>query len=190
VGYWGDFVLARSDRPLAELPPFLARPGCSDEDEDCLHMCAERSGGWQTAQVCHFLPGGNYGWWLGELAGVTGFPVMIGSVADSGTCQVRGLAPSGDGWETFLAPERAAEEGLLDDDEDADDEGEDAAQRLLDAVPGTADQIARWAAEAGFRADAERIRRILVREADPFVEDIFFELIDACGLPELISDDQ
>jgi hypothetical protein len=30
MGYWGDFVLARSEGPLAELPPFLVRPGCSD----------------------------------------------------------------------------------------------------------------------------------------------------------------
>jgi hypothetical protein len=60
MGYWGDLVLARSDRPLSELTPFLARPGCCDGDDDCLTMCADRSGGWQTAQVCHYRPGDDW----------------------------------------------------------------------------------------------------------------------------------
>lgn len=110
-------------------------------------------------------------------------------------CQVRGLAPSGVAWEGFLDPQATAASGVLDYDADTDgDSGdeteEDAAQRLLDAVPGTADQIVRWAAEAGLRADADALRGILVREADPFVEDIFFDFIDACGLPGLILSDQ
>jgi hypothetical protein len=189
MGYWGDFVLVRSDRPLAELPPFLARPGCSDEDNDCLTLCQSRPGGWQTAQVCHYLPGDDYQWWLSELVAATGSPAMIATVADSGICQVRALAPSGAGWETFLDPRSAAlpeflDYYLADDGEGASETGEDAAQRLLDGVPGTADQIARWAAEAGFRSDTEALRGILVQEAEPFVEDIFFHLIDACGLPD------
>ena len=28
VGFWGDFVLARSDGPVAGLAPFAVRPGC------------------------------------------------------------------------------------------------------------------------------------------------------------------
>lgn len=190
MGYWGDFVLVRSDRPLAELSPVLARPGCSDEDDDCLALCQVRPGGWQTAQVCHYLPGDDYPWWLSELVAATGSPVMIATVADSGICQVRALAPSRAGWDTFLGPRSAALPEFLDcyladtEGETEGETGEGAAQRLLDTVPATADQIARWAAEAGFRADTEALRGILLQEADPFVEDIFFHLIDACGLPD------
>ncbi|HEY3904575.1 MAG TPA: hypothetical protein VGM14_11770, partial [Streptosporangiaceae bacterium] len=56
-------------------------------------------------------------------------------------------------------------------------------QRVLDAAPQTAEQIAGWAAQAGFQADAEAVRGLLITGSDPFVEDIFFDLIDACGLP-------
>ncbi len=210
MGYWGDFVVARSDGPLAELPPFVARPGCSDDDKDCLTVCQVRPGGWQTAQMCHYLPGDDYQWWLKALVAATGSPVLIATVVDSGICQVRALAPSGTAWETFLDPRSSALPDFLDyylmdedgegsdadggDDDDADDDdgdddggggggGEAAVERLLADVPATADQVARWAAEAGFRADTGALRAILGSEADPFVEDIFFQLIDACGLP-------
>ncbi|TFV32060.1 hypothetical protein E4K10_14520 [Streptomyces sp. T1317-0309] len=54
---------------------------------------------------------------------------------------------------------------------------------MLADVPGTAERIALWAAESGFSADREALRGVLSRRADPFAEDLFFELIDACGLP-------
>jgi hypothetical protein len=113
VGYWGDFVVARSDRPLAELAPFATKPGCSDGDADCFVACNERPGGWQIVQVCHYLPGEDYDWWLTELVGATGCPVMIATVADSGTAMIQGLAPSGADWMTFLDPETADAEGML-----------------------------------------------------------------------------
>jgi hypothetical protein len=50
-------------------------------DDDRLIMCTERPGGWQTAQVCHYLSGDDYHWWLSEFVAATGFPVMIASVA-------------------------------------------------------------------------------------------------------------
>ncbi|HET7017094.1 MAG TPA: hypothetical protein VFI65_24440 [Streptosporangiaceae bacterium] len=192
MGYWGDFVLARSAGPLAELAPFVTKPGCSDGHTDCLHVCEERPGGWQTVQLCHYLPGDDYDWWLSELVAATGAPVMIATVADSAMGQLRGLAPSGAEWTTFLDPESADAEGMLDylSDPDGDFEGEPegaAVQRVLDAAPETADRIAGWAAEAGFQADVESVRQLLVQERDPFVEDLFFELITACGLPEIDS---
>jgi hypothetical protein len=60
----------------------------------------------------------------------------------------------------------------------------------FDAVPGTTDQVAGWAAEAGLRADTQALRGILIQEADPFVEDIFFHLIDGCGLPDPLPGEQ
>ncbi len=192
MGYWGDFVVARSDRPLGELAPFVTKPGCSDGDADFIVACEERSGGWQTMQLCHFLPGDDYDWWLNELVAATGAPVMIATVADSATSMIRGLAPSGAQWSSFLDPESADAEGMLDYLADPDGECEDepdgaAIQRVLDAAPETAEQIAGWAAEAGLRADVEAIRGLLVAESDPFVEDILWDLLDACGLPETPS---
>jgi hypothetical protein len=192
LGYWGDLVLLRSDRPLAELPPFLDRPGCSDEHDDCLTLCEARPGGWQTVQVCHYLPGADYQWWLRGLVAASGAPVMILTVADSGVGLLRALAPAGAGLETFLDPNSDGLPEFLDyyrteDDGDGDDGdgegGHDAVQRLLDEVPATADSLASWAAEAGFHADTAAIRRTLVKEADPFVENNFIQLINDCGLP-------
>ncbi|HEY3904449.1 MAG TPA: hypothetical protein VGM14_11140, partial [Streptosporangiaceae bacterium] len=178
MGYWGDFVVARSGQPLGELAPFATKPGCSDGDQDCLSVCQQRPGGWQTVQVCHFLPGEDYDWWLTELVAATGAPVMIATVADSAMSQIRGLAPSGAGWMSFLDPESADGEGMLDYLADPDGEWEDepdgaAVQRVLDAAPQTAEQIAGWAAQAGFQADAEAVRGLLITGSDPFVEDIF-----------------
>ena len=182
--------MARSDRPLGELAPFATKPGCSDGDTECLSVREQRPGGWQTGQVCHYLPGDDYDWWLHELVAATGAPVMIFTVADSAMGQLRGQAPSGASWMTFLDPESADAEGMLDylADPDGDFDGEPegaAVQRVLDGAPETADRIAGWAAEAGFGADTEAIRDLLMTESDPFVEDIFFDLLAACGFPEL-----
>lgn len=184
MGYWGDFVLVRSDGPLAQLSPFAARPGCSDDDKDCLSLCHARPGGWQTVQVCHYLPGDDYGWWLRELVAASGSFAVIATVVDSGICQVRALAPSGDALDTFLDPHSGALPEFLDYYlEDEGEAGDDAIDRLLSSVPGNADQLTRWAAQAGFDADTAALRAALVEEADPFVEDVFFQLIEALGLP-------
>ncbi|MEW1908046.1 hypothetical protein AB0442_06240 [Kitasatospora sp. NPDC085895] len=95
----------------------------------------------------------------------TGAPVLFASVMDSDVCQVRGPAPSGLRWSTYLDPVMAADHGIPE------------------PPPGAAALIARRAAEAGCGADPAALAEILVRRADPFVEDLVFELIDSCGFP-------
>ena len=91
---------------------------------------------------------------------------MLASVMDSDMCDVSGLTPSGVSWSTCLDPAMAADYGI---------EVPDASD--------TADQIAAWSVEAGCGADLDTLVDVLTKAQDPFVEDLLFELIDACGLP-------
>ncbi|MFJ4844068.1 MULTISPECIES: hypothetical protein [unclassified Streptomyces] len=166
MGYSGDFVLARSDSSLRDLPAFDDPEWCIEEQADYFHECRPRPGGWQTLQVNDYLPENDDDRWLHRLVAATGSPVMIASVMDSGVCHVRGLTPSGVAWSTFLDP---VEDGRV--------------RSLLADVPKAADRIALWAAEGAFIADREALRAVLTKRADPLVEDLFFELVDACGLP-------
>ena len=172
MGFSGDFVLVRSDRPLLEAKLF--ETGCAEGHVECLTACRPRPGGWQTVQVHHGLRGddmGNgadYAHWLRTLVEATDSPVLIATVMDSDLCEVRGLAPSGLRWTTLLDPVMAADYGV--------------------PVPtgghtAVAERVAAWAGEAGFHADSEALHAVLTKRADPFVEDLIFELIDAAGLP-------
>lgn len=49
-------------------------------------------------------------------------------------------------------------------------------------VPETAQQIGAWSAEARCVADRATIIEVLTKRAEPFAEDLFFDLIGACGL--------
>ncbi|WP_431960932.1 hypothetical protein [Actinacidiphila sp. bgisy160] len=163
---------------------------CIDERADYFHECSpRRPGGWQTLQVNDHLPENDDDRWLRRLVTATGSPVMIASIMDSDVCYVRGLTPSGVTWSAFLDPVMAADYEVSgpppsEDDAPPGETDRDRSIRwLLADVPENTEQIADWAAEAGFTANRDALRMVLVKRADPFVEDLFFELIDACGLP-------
>lgn len=189
MGYSGDFVLLRSDSSLSDLRIFDDPEWCVEDRAEHFHECRPRPGGWQTFQVHDCLPENDDDRWLSRLVTATGSPVMIASVVDSDVCYVRGLTPSGVAWSTFLDPVMAADYAVSvpPPSQDEAPPGETDRDRrvrwLLADVPGTAERIALWAAESGFSADREALRGVLSRRADPFAEDLFFELIDACGLP-------
>ncbi|WP_329129508.1 hypothetical protein OG552_03605 [Streptomyces sp. NBC_01476] len=170
MGFSGDFVVARSDQPLLELPPFAAGAVCGTcGGDDCSGPYEVRPGGWQTLRIQHGPMTDDVPAWLDTLAAATGAPALLGRVADSGLCQVWGTAVSGASWTTFLDPVLAARHGIP---------VPDAAE-----VPRTARRIAAWAAEAGCAADHGALLSVLTRRADPFAADLFRELVDACGLP-------
>lgn len=189
MGYSGDFVLARSGSSLAELPVFDDPGWCADEHAGRFHPCRSRLGGWQTLQADDWLPENDDDRWLHRLVTATGSPVMIASVVDSDVCYVRGLTPSGAAWSAFLDPVMAAEYEVSvplssqDEAPPGETDGDRRVRRMLAEVPGTVERIADWAAEAGFTADREALRAVLTKRADPLVEDLFMELVDACGLP-------
>jgi hypothetical protein len=179
MGFSGDFVLARSDRPLTELPPFATGASGRAGEGDCFHPCADRAGGWRTLQIHRGLATDDLPGWLRGLVAVTGAPALLARVVDSDMCQVWGVAPSGASWTSFLDPVQAAEY--------------DIPVPGPDEVRGNAGRIAGWAAEAGFTADRAALLSALTRRSDPFVEDLFFELVDACGLPPVdpgLTDEQ
>jgi hypothetical protein len=169
MGFSGDFVLARSERPLLELAAFGADDVCGACGGACVHRCDARPGGWQTVQFGHELLTESRRRWLRELVAQTGAPALVALVFDSDVCQVWGESPSGASWTVFLDPVMAADYDI--------------------PIPGpeqvreAAGRIVAWAAEAGFAADRDALLGVLSRRADPFVEDLFFALIDACGLP-------
>ncbi|WP_052434309.1 hypothetical protein [Streptacidiphilus melanogenes] len=167
MGFTGDFVLARSDVPLRERALFAS--GCTDGHLDCVSSCRSRPGGWQTLQIHHGVRDDSLAAFQ-ELVHDTAAPILIANVMDSDVCQVRGLTPSGARWSTFLDPPVAADYGIPE------------------PAPGAAADITRWAAEAGFTADAEALAAVLTKRADPFVETLLFELIDACGFPTGLPD--
>ncbi|PJN23728.1 hypothetical protein CG736_20870 [Kitasatospora sp. CB02891] len=49
--------------------------------------------------------------------------------------------------------------------------------------PGAAEHITRWAAEAGCTADPVALAEVLAKRAHSLVDDLIFDLIDACGFP-------
>ncbi|MFG2692658.1 hypothetical protein [Kitasatospora sp. NPDC048407] len=162
MGFTGEFVLARSDRPLRELAVFAA--GCAEGHADCVTDCWPRPGGWQTLQILHGLRDNSLRPFR-QLVDTSGAPVLLANVMDSDVCEVVGLAPSGARWSTMLDPVMAADYGIPQPE------------------PGAAEQITRWAAEAGFAADPVALAEVLAKRADPFVEELVFDLIDACGFP-------
>lgn len=165
MGFFGDFVLARSDRPLLEDALFGIGFTCGEAHAECVRVCQQYEGGWQTLQIHHGLPDNDDGLWLSRLVTATGSPAMLASVMDSDTCAVSGLTPLGVSWSTCLNPAVAAEFGIT-----------------ASPVPDTADRIAAWSAEAGCSVDRATVVEVLGKDADAFAEDLFFDLIDACGM--------
>lgn len=166
MGFFGDFVLARSGDALAGLSVFGAEPACSEGHQSCVTTCWPRPGGWQTLQVHHGLPDGDNDRWLRALVAATGAPAAIANVMDSDVCLLSGLSPAGASWSTVLDPAIAAEYGIS-----------------VPAARDLVERISAWAGEAGFAADRTALREVLAKRADPFAEDLFFELLDSCGLP-------
>jgi hypothetical protein len=205
VGFWGTFIVARSDRPVTELEALKA---AADQ------VVWRRTGGdgWQVVQVhrgpdgydSQTLPAG----WERLLVSVmeqTGHPVLAAVVLDSDGAQVIGYSPSAGRWGGWLMLGRII--GHLDpaaspyayEDENGEmqlDEGEDYQRRLRAAEerlyevgpPGhlAAPLAVRWATEAGFSPTVAAVEAVL-DGGEVFAEDLFFQLLDVLGLPGLAS---
>ncbi|MFE9804991.1 hypothetical protein [Streptomyces sp. NPDC005548] len=178
MGYWGYFVVGRSEQPLARTAALAGVPG--------LLSRTTAPGGWQVWEY----PGAGAG--IGSmrvLARETGAPALFGYVMDSACVAVEAAAPSGDAWSTCLARNVMAghlaggESGLGVDDYFL--EPADAAGRAV-----------AWAAEAGHSVTAGALLAVLEAEpgagpdgrpAEPGVmaENLFFQLLDRLGVVPL-----
>lgn len=190
MGFSGQFVFARSDRPLLEAEAFdVLRPPWGDG----AHELWPRPGGWQMLQFSDDRWGPEQ---LPALVEWSDAPVCFAMVYDSDVAHVVGLAPGGREWKAVLGLEVAAETGigrpqdLYEDDlewiESPQYAEAVAAERaaLEAAVPAAAEAAIAWAAAAGVATMATQgaIEAVL-RSHEVFVEDSFIALIDALGFP-------
>ncbi|MBM9504314.1 hypothetical protein [Actinacidiphila acididurans] len=192
MGFSGDVVFGRSERPLTQAP-FFARVG---EAELKLEEWWPRPGGWQTVSF-------DYGLWepadLDDLVAWTGAPACFASVHDSDVAWVTGLGTDGRRWEVCLHLDVGsgmwAEEP--DDLEDMSEwvttpENAEATRRKraeLDAlVPGAAREALHWAERAGVPSGATAVAiETLMRSQEVFVEDLFASLLDHLGFPAAVE---
>ncbi|ATL29983.1 hypothetical protein [Streptomyces formicae] len=165
MGYWGYYVVGRSEQPLAELS------AVASVRED-LSLLVRRDDGWQVWEV----PGGDGTRDVGNmntLALETGAPALFGYVMDSDCVVIEASAPESGAWTTCLA--RRAMAGYLGDGgltvEDYFLEPRDAAERAV-----------AWAAEAGRTARKAPLLDVLNAEAEPSAEELFFRLLDRLGV--------
>jgi hypothetical protein len=178
MGFWGTFLVARSDRPLPEL--------------DGVRELAEHLGwhgvgrdGWQAVQL-HRAPRhwqlpmtGTDGreQLLESLQSQTGWPVLAGIVAASDGAQVIGYSPRAGRWSGWLMLETLVgylgspytdclaveeDEELPDDDEFWQDRYREACRPLYELAPPpgiAAPRAVAWAKEAGCAPGFVRVRR-------------------------------
>ncbi|MFI6091641.1 hypothetical protein [Streptomyces sp. Je 1-332] len=165
MGYWGYYVVGRSERPLVELS---AVAGVRDE----LSLLVQRDDGWQVWEV----PGGDGTRDVGNmntLALETGSPALFGYVMDSDCVVVEAAAPESGVWTTCLAREAMA--GYIGDDglslDDYFLEPRDAADRAVT-----------WAAESGRTVAPAPLLDVLKAAAEPSAEELFFRFLDRLGV--------
>lgn len=166
MGFWGAYVVCRSETPLDDLQAVIERHDGVDEHE-------HRPGGWQIGRYPGPELADESPAMLAELAEEAGAPALTGFVLDSDTVFVEGCSSTGGHWRACLARE-AAEGYCEDDDEDFDAEfplPEPAAQAA-----------ATWAREAGLTPDPSGLLATFAEEDSDFAEELFFRLLDQLGI--------
>ncbi|MFE9251533.1 hypothetical protein [Streptomyces sp. NPDC007088] len=171
MGYWGYYVVARSERPLGELAtlgPVRA----------VLQPLDLRPDGWQvweyaTDPAAAEQPGMGS---MNRLARESGQPALFGYVMDSACVVVEGASPVAGAWTACLGREalarylRPQDCGGLTVDDYFPPAGEAAAHAV------------RWAAEAGAHAETGRLLALLTHAPETSAEHSFFRFLDRLGV--------
>ncbi|PWI17623.1 hypothetical protein DI272_28245 [Streptomyces sp. Act143] len=168
MGYWGYFVVGRSERPLEELD---ALAGAAGE----LSLRGEAAGGWQ---VWEYPSGDGDVGSMNALARETGAPALFGYVMDSDCVVVEAAGPESGAWTTCLA--RTAMEAYIG----AGQEGLALEDYFLEP-PDAAERAVAWAEEAGHVVDVGSVLDVLTAEPDPLAENLFFRLLDRLSVVPL-----
>ena len=208
MGFWGTYIVGRSEQALAELPALA--PAADD-----VVWQGFGQDGWQCLRV-HYGPDG---WDSRDLPGAweatlralmeqTGHPVLAAAVLDSDGCQLIGYGPESGRWGGWLMldriighfdPEARPQVTLGEVDEDGyptsveyeDEESvrpryEAAVARLTVAAgpPGSlaAPAALGWAAEAGLHPSPSAVAAVM-DDRDVFAEDHFFTFLTTLGVP-------
>ncbi|WP_030316947.1 hypothetical protein [Streptomyces sp. NRRL B-3229] len=170
MGYWGYFVVGRSERPLDGLDALAGVEG--------LVLRESAPDGWQ---VWEYASGEGEVGNMNSLARETGSPALFGYVMDSASVVVEAAAPESGGWTTCLA--REAMTRYLGPD-DSDGGGLALDDYFLEPRDAAARAVA-WAAEAGHVVAEEPLLDVLVSEPDPLAENLFFRMLDRLGVVPL-----
>jgi hypothetical protein len=193
VGFSGQLVFARSERPLLEAPVF---DSIDQGLKSTVHEWWPRPDGWQTLQLDQGLWADDH---LSALVDWTGAPACVADVSDSDLAVVTGLCTNGQRWEAWLNLDKAAAL-LAEEPEDLDDTSLWAATPEFDEavrskraeldmeVPADAEGALMWASAAGVQAAAQQSRiEELLRSRETFAEDLFSDLLDELGFPKAIE---
>lgn len=189
MGFSGDLVFGRSERPLLEAPIFGSIP----QQAKATIPTWSRPGGWQTLQLDHGL------WSEADLPALvewTGTGACVASVYDSDVALVTGLSTDGGRWQACLNLESASAL-WAEEPEDLDDvslwvgtpDFSEAVRRkraeLEIELPTSAQGALAWASAVGFGGSAELapIEELLLSQ-EVFVEELFDALLDKLGFPE------
>lgn len=115
---------------------------------------------------------------LAVLSSRAAAPVLTGYIMDSDCAVIEGLGSESGFWRTCLG--RDAMSAYMEESET------DVDSWFLS--PSESVQVSRtWAGEAGLRASAEKLSEVFQVQPDPFVEEVFTDLIAALGVPNLRS---
>ncbi|MFD3620821.1 hypothetical protein ACFWWT_37430 [Streptomyces sp. NPDC058676] len=166
MGFWGSFVVCRSEIPLDGLQAVVERHDGIDEHE-------HRPGGWQIGRYPGPELADDGPPLLADLAEETGAPALVGFVLDSDTVFVEGHSAGGGYWRACLV--RAAAEAYCEDDE----EDFDAEFPFPEAAARAA---AAWAREAGLTPDPAGLLEVFAVEDADFAEELFFRLLEKLGV--------
>ncbi|MFJ4830473.1 hypothetical protein ACIP79_11210 [Streptomyces sp. NPDC088747] len=167
MGYWGYYVVGRSERPLAELDALSGAPG--------LVPLTQAPDGWQ---VWEYPSGDGDVGSMNTLARETGAPALFGYVMDSDCVVVEAAGPESGAWTTCLA--RAAMVRYLGDGQ----EGLSVDDYFLEPADAAARAVA-WAAEAGHAVVAGPLLHVLTADPDPLAENLLFRFLDRLGVVPL-----
>lgn len=197
MGFNGDIVVLRSATPLDQLAAHV------DEPEHEKRSDFSTTGDWQVVHIRHFAaPYELERPWLENLAAATGAPVMTCNVFESDYAFVRGLSRDGywtvwldpvsganrmaELWQTRTLNETAAAGGDIDEvylgPDDYRAMVDENLRELERTRPQTAAQIVAWSAAAGFEVAAADVIPCLARTRDPFVQILFFDLLELIGI--------
>ncbi|MGW8884281.1 hypothetical protein [Streptomyces sp. NPDC055749] len=110
---------------------------------------------------------------LAGLVEITGGPVLVGFVMDSDSIVLEGRAKDQATWRTCL--DRQAMSAYMAEN------GQSVDEWFL-STEEAADHAVAWAREARLTPAREAVVDVLAKRSDPYVEDLFQELLDGLGI--------
>jgi hypothetical protein len=193
MGFWGTYVVLRSDESPAQVLPAIT----------ALQGAVVRDGSWDAGWrvwVVRDSAGSLPEDLLEQLHAVIQAPVLLGRVLDSSAVHVVATGPSVRLWEVWLQLESAM--GYLltppapfdDDDNYLGDDWRDPAyeaqveqtrREILTQAPGGeagARSAEAWARDAGLGPDPIEAIADVLDSRETFAEDLFFQLLHRLGL--------